>query len=159
MKEIVFDYFPLICAIVGWALAQLLKPIMHYFIAKEFKASLIVSSGGLPSSHSAAICALTLAVGIVNNFHSTLFCVTVVIASIICYDAANVRYYAGQNISLTKRLITDLKTVFALNLKDPIYEKKMKEVLGHTYFEVFAGIITGFSTTGILYLIYRGIYG
>ena len=69
-------------------------------------------------------------------------------------DAANVRYYAGQNIQLTKKLIDDLTELGQLKPTDPIYQKKMKEVLGHTYFEVLGGIITGLSTSFLYYLFF-----
>ena len=101
----------------------------------------------MPSSHASLISALCLSVGYVDGFSSTLFAVTLAISVIIAYDAANVRYYAGQNIQLTKKLIDDLTELGQLEPTDPIYDKKMKEVLGHTYLEVLGGIITGLLTS------------
>ncbi len=149
--------YPFYSAIFGCLLAQLLKPVGHYLIHQEWKPHLVFASGGMPSSHSALVSALTLSIGIVENFDSSLFAVTLAFSVIICYDAANVRYYAGQNISLTKKLINDLKEITTLDLPfaDPIYQKKMKEVIGHTYFEVFFGILTGLVVSYVMFLIYR----
>ena len=101
----------------------------------------------MPSSHVALVSSLCLSVGFVDGFSSTLFAVTLALSLIITYDAANVRYYAGQNIQLTKKLIDDLTELGQLTPTDPIYYKKMKEVLGHTYLEVLGGAITGIVTS------------
>ena len=114
----------------------------------------------MPSSHSSLVTALTLAVGLTEGFDSTLFYISLCFSCIICFDAANVRYYASQNISLTKKLIDDLKELHDLDLpfEDPIYQKKMKDVLGHTYFEVLGGIILGVLVVFVCYIIMKGAY-
>ena len=145
--------YALYAAGLACLLAQLLKPFVNRIINKEWNWKLMHSTGGMPSSHDATVSALALAVGLLDHFNSTTFAVVTVFGTIVCYDAANVRFYAGQNISLTERLITDLKELSLLSLDDPIYEKKMKDVLGHTYVEVFFGILLGLLVAWILYLI------
>ena len=87
-----------ICAIFAAVSAQLLKPICAFVVEPEhdWEWSLTVASGGFPSSHSAMVSALALSVGFRERFSSTLFAITIVLAIIVIYDAANVRYYSGQ---------------------------------------------------------------
>ncbi|MGN1398704.1 MAG: divergent PAP2 family protein [Erysipelotrichaceae bacterium] len=152
--------FIAISAISACLAAQILKPIWYYCLHQKWDFSLIGASGGMPSSHSSLVTSLTLAVGLSEGFNSSLFYISLFFSCIICFDAANVRYYAGQNISLTKKLIDDLKELHDLELpfKDPIYQKKMKEVLGHTYIEVLGGIILGVLVVFVCYIIMKGAY-
>ena len=69
--------------------------------------------------------------------------ITCVFSFIVIYDAANVRYYAGRNIQLTKQLISDLETLKGLKFNDPIYHEKIKSVLGHKFIEILGGILLG----------------
>ncbi|MBQ3384659.1 MAG: divergent PAP2 family protein [Erysipelotrichaceae bacterium] len=146
--------YPFYAAALAIVLAQVLKPVIHWLITREWKNDLFLAAGSMPSSHVSGVSSLCLAVGILDGFRSTLFAVTLTFSIIIAFDAANVRYYAGQNIQLTKKLIDDLTELGQLKPTDPIYQKKMKEVLGHTYFEVLGGIITGLSTSYLYYLFF-----
>lgn len=101
------------------------------------------ASGGFPSSHSAMVSALALAVGLTEGFNSTLFAVTLSFAVIVIYDAANVRYYSGQNIKVTKQLVKDVQTELHTTFKSPLYNIKMKDILGHKWREVVGGICLG----------------
>ena len=130
-------------ALIADILAQLLKPVFYYIFHKEWKWELCKASGGFPSSHSATVSALALSVGIQESFSSTLFAVTLTFAGIVIYDAANVRYYSGQNIKITQQLIKDVRSQMHIPLIDPIYSTKIKEVLGHNWIEVAGGILLG----------------
>lgn len=136
--------------------AQLLKPFMCYLIHRKFNWKLLIDSGGLPSSHSSAVASLVLTIGLLDNFSSTIFAVSFVYSMIIMYDAANVRYYSGKNIELTKQLILDLSksSEFLVKLSHPIYSEKLKEILGHSWFEVFSGAVLGLLVSWISYLIF-----
>lgn len=144
--------YPFIAGISAMLLAQLLKPICFYLIHRQWHWRLIFASGSMPSSHAALVSCVTLAVGLVDHFDSTLFAVTLTFCVIVCFDAANVRYYAGQNIALTRKLVSDIQELTTIKLNDPIYSKKMKEVLGHTYVEVFVGIVLGLLTAYLMFL-------
>ena len=100
-------------------------------------------SGGFPSSHSALVTALALSVGLQEQFRSAIFAVTLSLAVVVMYDAANVRYYSGQNIRITQQLLRDLKSETDIELDDPIYDTKVKEVLGHKWREVIGGMLLG----------------
>lgn len=125
-------------------IAQLAKPFWALACGHKFNLRLITSSGGMPSSHTAGVAALCLSVGIQESFNSTIFAVTLALGLIVAYDAANVRYYAGKNIQLTKQIIEDLKADNDIVLDEPIYEEPIKEVLGHKWSEVIGGAILGF---------------
>lgn len=150
--------FPLWAAITANLSAQIVKPLFHYRITKEWDFDIIFDSGGFPSSHTSTVTALTIAVGIVEGVNSTLFAVTLIFSLIVCYDAANVRYYAGQNIKITQQLIKDLQDLTQTKLDDPIYLTKIKNVLGHKWIEIFGGIIWGAIVAGIWYLIVVNIH-
>lgn len=143
--------YPFWSFIIAVVVAQLLKPVFVYFRTKHFQPELIFSSGGFPSSHTAGVMALSLAVGLEDHFDSTIFAVSLAFSIIVSYDAANVRYYAGKNISLTKRIIEDLNAENLLNTNEPIYLEKIKEVLGHKWSEVISGGIIGLIISYAIY--------
>ena len=117
--------FPLWAALISNISAQLIKPFVYYFRTGKFDIQYTVACGGFPSSHTSTVSALSLAVGLVEGFESTLFAVTCIFSLIVIYDAVNVRYYAGKGIQLTKQLISDLEDVMSLKLDDPIYFEKI----------------------------------
>ncbi len=143
----IYNFFPLISYFSAVILAQVAKPFFNYPRLKKIDMSLVFSSGGYPSSHSAGVAALALAVGLREFFSSSLFAVITAIACIVIYDAANVRFHAGLNIQITKKLISDLKEKNLIDEGAEIYERKIKEVLGHTWKEIWLGIIFGFALT------------
>ena len=144
--------FPLIAAILANSIAQLLKPIFHYFKTKTWDWSQVLESGGFPSSHTSLVIGLAFALGLQSNFLSNGFFIALVFSFTVIYDAANVRYYSGQNIRLTKQLIQDVELLMKTNFENPIYQEKVKLVLGHKWVEVFGGILLGLVTTYLLYL-------
>ncbi|MGI6509167.1 MAG: divergent PAP2 family protein [Erysipelotrichaceae bacterium] len=150
-------YVP-VAAASACILAQLLKPVGHYLIHKDWNPRLVFSSGDMPSSHSSLVSALTLAIGLTDGFDTNVFYIALCFSVIVCYDAANVRFYAGKNISVTQKLIDDLKDLFGSDivLNDKIYMDKMKGVLGHTYFEVAGGVILGLIVSYICYIWFGG---
>lgn len=100
-------------------------------------------AGGMPSSHSAMVTAMALSVGFRDGFSSALFAVSFTMACVVIYDAANVRYYSGQNIKLTQQLVKDVQEMTHTQLQNPIYNIKLKEVLGHKWAEVLGGMLVG----------------
>ena len=146
--------FPFWTSMAALVLAQALKPVFHFLFHHKWVPSLCFSSGAFPSSHSAMVSALTLSVGYQERFTSTLFVVTLVFAIIVIYDAANVRYYAGQNIQITKQLIKDLQVMTEFQLDDPIYFSKVKDVLGHKWTEVIGGIALGLIIAYVMFQFY-----
>lgn len=142
---------PFISAICAAVIAQLIKPVFYYMSHKEWHWKLITASGGFPSSHSALVSALAMSVGLTEQFRSSIFAVTLSLAAIVIYDAANVRYYSGQNAKVTQQLIRDLKEKYPDLFTDPVYETKLKQVLGHKWREVIGGALLGIAVAAVIY--------
>ena len=144
---------PFWSALTAAVIAQLLKPMISYLFTHKWNWSLAHASGGFPSSHSALVSALSLSVGLQEQFRSSIFAVTLAFSVIVIYDAANVRYYSGQNIKVTQQLVKDLEEMFPDRFNDPLYDTKLKPVLGHRWFEVFGGIVLGLIVAGIFHIL------
>ena len=127
----------LLGALFAWSLAQMLKVPLNYLMHHEFDWSLLLSAGGMPSSHSALVTAAFMGVGFQEGFNSPLFAVAFVLAMIVVYDATGVRRHAGDHARVINLMIAELLT------GHPLAEKELKEVLGHTPREVLGGILLG----------------
>ena len=145
------NFYPIVSALVANILAQVLKPFFYYLKTGEKNLGMIFESGGFPSSHTALVIGLTLALGYQSGFSSQYFFISLVFSLTVIYDAANVRYYAGQNNKITKQLIQDIEILTQTTLENPIYRQKIKEVLGHKWVEVIGGFLLGFITASLLY--------
>lgn len=146
------NYYPLVSYLIALILAQGVKPFIMFIKSGDFKLSYMTSSGGYPSSHSSSVVALCLSIGLKDGFDSSVFAISFAFMLIVLFDAVNVRYYTGRNISLTKQLIEDLK--YIIETKDPIYHEKFKEVLGHTKLEAVSGILLGIVVSLVLYFMW-----
>ena len=153
MKELLNNMFPFWALVISVVTAQLIKPLFYYFRTRKWDWRQIYASGGFPSSHTAGVISLCIAVGMTESFDSTIFAVTLAFTCIVTYDSANVRFYAGQNIRITRQLIKDVQLLTNTKLDDPIYLTRVKEVLGHKYTEVFGGMLHGILVVFILYII------
>ena len=125
-------------AVIGWFTAQVLKVIFVFVKHKRLDFRRFVGSGGMPSSHSSTVMALSTATGLVEGFSSTVFAVSLVLAMVVMYDAAGVRRAAGQQAKILNKIVEDWGKASPADT-----EKKLKELLGHTPVEVFAGAILG----------------
>lgn len=132
------DFFNsiLFTAFLGWFIAQLLKMIFVLMHDKKLDLTRMIGSGGMPSSHSAFVTSLATSVGLTDGFYSTTFAISVVFAMVVMYDAAGVRRAAGQQAQILNRLIEQWNNYEKR-------EKQLKELLGHTPVEVFAGAVLG----------------
>lgn len=152
LQNLFIDATPFIASLIAHTISQFLKPFTEWPKIKRFHIQAIFMSGGFPSSHTATLFALATTVGLIEGFNSTYFMITLVFALLFAYDAMNVRLYAGRNIKLTKKLIEDLQKHESthIDLEEPIYTIKMKDVLGHKLIEVIAGGILGI-VIGLIY--------
>ncbi|MEW5941091.1 MAG: divergent PAP2 family protein [Chloroflexota bacterium] len=127
----------LIGALTAWLIAQVLKPPMEYLRTREWHWGLLLSAGGMPSSHSALIVGVTHGIGLFFGFDSPLFALAVAITMIVVYDAAGVRRQAGMHAERINALFSEL-------LQGHIWdENELREVLGHTPLEVAGGVLLG----------------
>jgi hypothetical protein len=129
----------LIIALCAWMVAQLVKLLVALARGKGLDLSFFISSGGMPSAHSAMVCALATAIAIKDGFGSAYFAIAVILALVVTYDAAGVRQSVGQQSVVLNRIILELKR------KEPMIkiEADLRELMGHTPFEVYIGAALG----------------
>lgn len=138
---------PLMTGASAFLLSQTIKVIYYFIREKEFNIMHFFESAGMPSTHSAMSASMTLMIGMTEGYASSLFAVAVVFTIIVMYDAMGVRFAAGQQAVVLNKIIEDIYS-------EKVTEKeKMKELIGHTPFEVFVGGILGVLTAAIAYFI------
>lgn len=95
-------------------------------------------SGGMPSSHSATVTSLAVAIGLQDGVDSSSFAIAVILASVVMYDASGVRLHAGRQAEVLNQIVCELPTEHPLSNVRPL-----RELLGHTPLQVLAGAILG----------------
>ena len=143
----VFRNRPLMCAFAAWAAAQLIKFCIYWALEKKIDWRRAWGSGGMPSSHSAATLALAVGMGIENGFDSPVFAIALVLMTIVIYDAMGVRYETGKQGQIINKILEEL----FLEGK-PLTDEKLKELVGHTPFEVIGGLLVGVVMLLVFYL-------
>ena len=133
----IFHNAILVSAVTAWAIAQMLKVVVSVILLRKLNFQLIFSSGGFPSSHSATVSALALGIGKYYGWDSPIFAVSIIFGMIVLYDAAGVRRAAGLQAEVLNQLVERMYP--SLNIE----KKRLKELIGHTPFEVFAGVSVG----------------
>ena len=137
-------------SLTAWLTAQVLKTIINCILMKKFQAERLWGAGGMPSSHSALVCSMTIAAGRSLGFSSPVFAIAVVMALIVMYDAMGVRRETGKQAQL-------LNTVFfenILNIDGVVLQEKLKEYVGHTPLQVAAGAVLGIGLALVLNAFY-----
>lgn len=129
----------LICAASGWFAAQLIKAIICLVMNRSLPLNVVFGSGGMPSSHSATVCALSAAVAFDCGLASPIFGVSCILAFIVMYDAMGVRRETGDQ----GKAINDILRIFEDMGKPISPEKKFKELVGHTPLQVVCGAVLG----------------
>lgn len=128
-----------ISAITGWLVAQVLKTIIHIIVNKQFVAERLVGGGGMPSSHSATVCAMATAAGIQYGGGSFEFAISAIFAIVVMYDAMGVRQETGKQ----GKVLNEMMEIFTQMGKNIDAEKALKEFVGHTPLQVLMGAILG----------------
>ncbi|MCI8419868.1 MAG: divergent PAP2 family protein [Oscillospiraceae bacterium] len=126
------------CALLAWFLAQLIKVLLGLFIQGRFDPALFVTSGGMPSSHSALVVACAVSIAKLEGVGSTAFAAAAVLAAVVMYDACNVRRSAGDTARLVNKLLQHVEKLTAEELAD-----NLREVMGHTPLQVLMGALLG----------------
>lgn len=124
----------IIASFLAWFVAQLIKIVTEAIMKKEVGIDRITGAGGMPSSHASYVSALATSVLKIKGAESAEFGIALAIAIVVMYDAAGVRAAAGNQAKLLNQLI------FSRVVQ---YDKKLKELLGHTPIEVVAGAFLG----------------
>ncbi|KAG8383276.1 hypothetical protein BUALT_Bualt05G0167700 [Buddleja alternifolia] len=144
----IFTNYPLMSALVAFAIAQLSKFISSWYKENHWDVKQLVGSGGMPSSHSSTVTALTLAVGLQEGFGGSLFATALILAFVVMYDATGVRLHAGRQAEVLNQIVCGLPAEHPLAERGPL-----RELLGHTPLQVCAGAALGIFTATIIHLI------
>ena len=137
-------------AAAGWAVAQILKTLITLALTRSFDPERLFGSGGMPSSHSSTVCALTTAVVMQYGAASFEFAISAVLAIIVMYDAAGVRRETGTQAVVLNRFMDMFAHLDSPD--DPQFtQEKLKELVGHTPLQVFAGAVLGIVLAIFLY--------
>ena len=145
----VFQNKVLIAGLAAWLLAQIIKLPLDFFRTRTWNWSLMLTTGGMPSSHSSLMTATSLAIGLYHGFDSPIFALAVTITMIVTYDAAGVRQQAGIHAQRINVLFDELLHGHPINQKD------LREVIGHTPLEVIGGILLGMVVATTQWLVWQ----
>lgn len=129
----------LLAAVLGWTVAQVSKTVLVLLLERELRWERLVGSGGMPSSHSATVCALAASAAMVHGLGSSYFAIASIFAFIVMYDACNVRLESGKQAAAINELHEFLKKMG----EEISVEEKLKELIGHTFPQVLVGAALG----------------
>lgn len=132
-------------SIIAWFVAQVLKVVLTLLTQKKLDFSRFVGSGGMPSSHSSFVMALSTGVGLQMGWDSTSYAIALVFALIVMYDASGVRRAVGKQAKLLNEIMQDKEHKFRI-----LENEKLKELVGHTPKEVVCGAVLGILMANLL---------
>ena len=130
----------LITGVTSWMIAQVLKAMIHAVINKKFDMTRLFGDGGMPSGHSATVSSLAMFSALSFGLGSFEFAISAIFAIIVCHDAMGVRHETGKQAAILNEVI---KTLGLITEKKIRIDEKLKEFVGHTPAQVFAGILVG----------------
>ncbi len=131
-------------AFIAWFIAQVLKVILTFISEGRLNIYRMIGSGGMPSSHSSFVMGMSTAVGLSTGWDSPLYAIALVLSLIVMYDASGVRRSVGKQAIIINNIIDDLYH------HKPVAHDKLKELVGHTPVEVFAGALLGIVVANVL---------
>ena len=138
LMELVKNPF-LVTGLSSWAVAQVMKVVIHGVIHKKFDIMRLFGDGGMPSGHSATVTSVAVLAALVYGTGSFEFAISALLAVIVCHDAMGVRAETGKQAVV----INELVELFEKLSSKEVYEGKLKEFVGHSPIQVAAGIVIG----------------
>lgn len=138
----------LVVALLACFTAQGLKVIIELIKDRSLNFRYLVSTGGMPSAHSALVGALAAGIGQTMGWSSPEFAIACLFAIIVMYDAAGVRQAAGKQAKILNQITDEL-----FQEQHNLNEEKLKELLGHTPFQVVVGLALGIAISMLSYRI------
>ena len=142
-----FNNDVLMTSIIGWFIAQLIKVLLVLVQNKRIDLSRFIGSGGMPSSHTSFVVSLTTAIAYTEGISSSLFAICAVLSFVVMYDASGVRRATGTQAKVINKLVDSYEETEDVEISD----EKLKELIGHSPLEVFAGAILGFLIAVFMY--------
>ncbi len=125
-------------------LSLFIAQFIKVFTVYPFDITRLIGSGGMPSSHASFVSTLSTTIGLIYGFSSNLFAIVAVFSLIIMYDAGGVRRAVGEQANVLNNMIKHLELKqLNKNREKQIIIKDLKELVGHTPFEVWVGTILG----------------
>lgn len=131
--------------LIACLIAQSIKITLGVIRERRFDFQWILGTGGMPSTHAAGVTALSTAIGFQSGFHSPLFAASLAFTLITLFDAQGVRRWSGRQAQVLNKMLEDIY------FKRRIQEARLKELLGHTPTEVFAGMGLGLVTALVVH--------
>lgn len=128
----------LLLSVLAWAIAQVLKLLISMVVYHKFDITYLTTGGGMPSSHSALVCACSVSTAFEAGLNSSVFAVATVLAFIVMYDAAHVRLETGKQAKVLNQLMRSWG-----DSRPEAFEAELKELIGHTPLQVAVGAVLG----------------
>lgn len=145
-----FGNYMLMSAIVAWLIAQIFKIFTGVYRDRHVNLSvLLFSTGGMPSSHSATVLALTTAAALGEGVGTPVFAICAILSIIVIIDATGVRYETGKQAKMLNKIVKEMFT------DTEHAEVHFKEFIGHTPLQVFVGAILGVVVGVVMYFAFR----
>ena len=136
-------------ALLAWFVAQVLKTLINFILLGKFQLERMWGDGGMPSAHSATVCAMVIAAARSEGVSSAIFAVASVVAIITMHDAMGVRHETGEQAKVLNQMIEEWIDISEKN--SPFLQNMhLKEMVGHTPLQVLAGFVVG-CVVGALY--------
>ncbi len=135
----------IITALSAIGIAQGLKILTTKKKTGKWDVKQALTTGGMPSSHSAGVSALASYVAANRGTRHTETALAVVFGIIVMYDAQGIRRHTGE----IAQLVNDLEdSIATLSGNFPSFEfvereGELKEILGHQPIEVAVGSLLG----------------
>lgn len=139
---------PLLAALAATTAAQVLKVVLVFATERRLALERLLETGGMPSSHSAAVAALATSLGLIYGWSSPYFALAAVFGSIVMYDATGIRRAAGLQAERINDLVNELAHLF----DEGFQPQSLKTLLGHTYPQVIAGALLGVGSGALISL-------
>lgn len=125
-------------ALIAAFMAQFLKMTFYFANNRRMNFKILTETGGMPSSHSAFVIALTTSIAIIEGYRSTNFAIALGFSFVVMYDAAGLRRSAGKMAAVLNKIVDE---VYYSKPTRP--GERLIELLGHTPTEVIMGALLG----------------
>lgn len=152
INELIHNYV-LMAAAISWLAAQVVKTIIDLLVNKELNLERLTGSGGMPSCHSATVCALSVAAGLEYGLGSGVFAVAAIFAIVVMYDARGVRRETGTQAVIINQIMDYFNSEHPEKIK--FTTENLKELIGHTPLQVVIGAIFGIAMGFAIYPLFH----
>ena len=135
------------CGLLAAFIAQSIKVVTYLCTHKKINFKIFTTTGGMPSSHTAGVIALSTSIALIDGINSLLFAVSIGFSLVIMQDAAGLRRAAGKTAATLNRLVDE----FVQKNQEVKPYAALKELLGHTPLEVFCGMLLGIAVPLVIH--------